>query len=80
MTDPLQGPLDGVEAGIPVDVLQREEIVAAEICHILLENEVEYTVVELGQPVNDLCALVNDVLVEILRLSRQLSKHLEGLL
>ena len=76
----MQSPLDGVEAGILVDVLERKEIVATEVCHILLENEVENTIVELGQSVNDLCALVNDVLVEILRLSSQLSKHLERLL
>lgn len=64
MTNPLQSPLNIIDACKLVDVLETCEVVlAGRTLKIRLEHQVKEAIVELRESIDDLCALVDNVLV-----------------
>lgn len=79
MTHPLKRPLNVVLPGKAVEIFERGEVVLLYVGFVLFEQKVKDAVVHLDEPVNHLRALVDDVLIQILRLGCELGEHLEGL-
>ncbi len=77
MSDPFNSPLSVVKSGIFVEILKRGEVILAEDPSLRLEDQVENVALKLSQPINDLSAFVNDILVQILWFGGQLGQHLE---
>lgn len=74
MADPLKRPLDVINACKPVEVFETGEVVVlGRTLEVSLKHKIEETIVQLSQPVDNLSALVNNVLVEVLRLTCQLN-------